>query len=295
MSPERQHKILEVSNHLKTLSESQLVGLSKVIQQIAIKPKSNRTVKLQTILSSIPEFSDSKIDWIESVVQQFRLKHEYKKFKSNLVTAKILESFGDALLVHHSLSKEPLSKDRFEFMLERAAILSGVQAQIAPRGNPGHDIVINGKRYSLKTQANTGLRHDIIHISKFMELGHGKWGDDPKDLAGLRNQFMGHLKRYHRILTLRTLSKPPGPWLYELVEIPKTLLIRAKDGELEMRMKSRQSPKPGYCHVRSEDGDLLFELYFDGGGERKLQIKNLRKDLCHVHATWQIDFSESLF
>jgi type II restriction enzyme len=31
----------------------------------------------------------------------------------------------------------------------------------------------------------------------------------------------------------------------------------------------------------------MYELYFDGGTERKLQVKNLRRDLCRIHATWQ--------
>ena len=31
---------------------------------------------------------------------------------------------------------------------------------------------------------------------------------------------------------------------------------------------------------------VKFSLYFDGGTERKLQIKHLRKDLCKIHATW---------
>ena len=35
------------------------------------------------------------------------------------------------------------------------------------------------------------------------------------------------------------------------------------------------------------DGNIKFQLYFDGGTERKLQIKHLRKDLCVVHAQWE--------
>ncbi|MBK7271462.1 MAG: hypothetical protein IPI07_18805 [Flavobacteriales bacterium] len=27
-------------------------------------------------------------------------------------------------------------------------------------------------------------------------------------------------------------------------------------------------------------------MYFDGGGERKLQVQHLRKSLCLVHAEW---------
>lgn len=294
MQNSKQSKILKLSAHIKTLSDTQLSALSIIVQQVAGKSDSSRSSKIQNIILSLGEFSDSKIDLLDSIVQRFQLKHSYKRFKSNLITSKLLENFGDALLVHHSLSKEPLSKDRFEFVLERAATLSGVQAKMAPRGNPGHDILIENIKFSLKTQADASLRQNVIHISKFMELGHGEWGENPEDLKGLRAQFLAHLNRYQRILTLRTLSRPPGPWLYELVEIPKTLLLKAKKGELEMRMKSSQSPKPGYCHVYSDEGELLFDLYFDGGGERKLQIKNLRKDLCRVHATWQIESSENL-
>jgi type II restriction enzyme len=50
---------------------------------------------------------------------------------------------------------------------------------------------------------------------------------------------------------------------------------------------SKQNPKPGYGYV--DDGFLgqKFSLYFDGGTERKLQIRGLRKSLCTVHATWR--------
>ena len=54
-----------------------------------------------------------------------------------------------------------------------------------------------------------------------------------------------------------------------------------------MKLGSKQFPKPGYCYVRNEDGQTIFSLYFDGGGERKLQIKNLSKDTCRVHAEWE--------
>jgi type II restriction enzyme len=49
---------------------------------------------------------------------------------------------------------------------------------------------------------------------------------------------------------------------------------------------SRQNPKPGYGYVRDAAGGLKYSLYFDGGTERKLQIRALQKRLCQVHATW---------
>ena len=93
------------------------------------------------------------------------------------------------------------------------------------------------------------------------------------------------MANYDRIFIPRALQKAPR-WRYALVEIPSGILQLAKDGELEMKLDSRQFPKPGCCHVRNEQGDAVFSLYFDGGGERKLQIRNLHKAYCRVHAQW---------
>lgn len=62
--------------------------------------------------------------------------------------------------------------------------------------------------------------------------------------------------------------------------------MEAKRGKLRICEGSKQSPKPGYCDVLDSDGSLRLQLYFDGGTERKLQIRHLRKDLCTVHAEW---------
>jgi type II restriction enzyme len=69
--------------------------------------------------------------------------------------------------------------------------------------------------------------------------------------------------------------------------VPKGLLQEARTGELEMKSKSLQVPKPGYCYVRDEKGEDKFQLYFNGGTERKLQIKHLRKEYCRLHAAWR--------
>lgn len=157
----------------------------------------------------------------------------------------------------------------------------------ASRTNRGHDMTIEDVPVSLKTQADKGIKEDEIYISKFMELGKGRWSASVSDLHGLRDQFLRHLDAYERIFTLRCLSKDPKRWRYELVEIPKALLQEARDGELSICRDSIQRPKPGYCAVMDEDGKLKFQLYFDAGSERKLQIKHLRKDLCTVHAQWE--------
>ena len=244
--------------------------------------------RIKHMASLLPELSVSQLGWLEEIVKQFRRTHTFERAEgSDIVSDCVLQEIGDALRLHHCFSREPFSKDKFEYLLERAANNCGLNATLAARGNPGHDITINGLKFSLKTQADRGIRRKLAHISKFMELGRGTWGDAESDLVGLRERFFTHMESYDRILVLRTLSKAPQEWEYELLEIPKTLLNEAVGGTLEMMQVSTQYPKPGYCHVRTPDGELKFQLYFDGGTERKLQIKSIDIANCIVHATWK--------
>lgn len=242
--------------------------------------------RIKQLVSALPSLTTGQLYWLERVLRVFSGEHKFRISQSDLFDEQTLANFGDALRIHHSFSGEPFSKDKFEYVLERTLKISGRNASLAPRGNRGHDLTIDESLVSLKTQADKNIDKDKIWISKFMELGKGVWGSDPKDLVGLRESFLKHLNGYDRILTLRALSRAPE-WHYELVEIPKDIMLMAKLGVLEMKSESRQFPKPGYCYVRTQDGKDIFQLYFDGGGERKLQVKNLLKSYCRVHATWE--------
>ena len=241
--------------------------------------------QLEELVHKIPSLTAGQIYWLDRVIQVFESPHTFQILDSDLLDQTTLDNFGDALRIHHSFSAEPFSKDKFEYVLEKVLKMSGHDASLAPKGHRGHDITINGTRVSLKTQADTNIREGKIWISKFMELGRGQWGDNPKDLVQLRKAFLQHLQNYERIFTLRALDRAPH-WHYELVEIPRTLMLAAKNGKLEMQLKSKQFPKPGYCYVRSRSGNDIYQLYFDAGSERKLQVKNLLKNHCVVHATW---------
>jgi hypothetical protein len=252
---------------------------------VSLSPDKDKKERIKHLAKLLPELSESQLGWIEEIVKQFRRAHTYERDKkSDIISPCLLEEIGDALRLHHCFSREPFSKDKFEYLLERASNNCGVRAELASKGNPGHDITMGGVKFSLKTQANKGISRKSVYISKFMELGKGQWGDNEKDLIGLREQFFSHMKSYDRILVLRTVSKAPDGWKYEFAEIPKTLLQKASGGMLRMMHASRQHPKPGYCDVRDSKGDLLFQLYFDGGTERKLQIKSIKIENCIVHA-----------
>ncbi|GFE59960.1 restriction endonuclease [Geobacter sp. AOG2] len=248
-----------------------------------------RRERIERLIKAIPDLSNYRLELVDRIVAVFSQPWELAcDPTSDIISETSLADFGDVLRLHHCFSREPFSKDKFEFALEMVLQASGKDARLAPRGTRGYDIEISGHKVSLKTEAAKAIRQELIHISKFMELGGGQWGDSPNDLVGLRQQFLGNLAGIERILVLRALKKGAPDYLYELVEIPKALLELANQGRLEMRLESKQHPKPGYCYVE-RDNETLYSLYFDGGGERKLQIKSLRKDLCRIHATWRFD------
>ena len=247
--------------------------------------------RIARIIRSLPKLTPAQLKSIDDLVEQF--SRPYANIDRNpdfhFLNDEIMTNFGDMLRLHHCFSKGPFSKDKFEYGLELAFRQAGYSAILAPTGNPTFDLTLEDQKFSLKTEAARAIKFNTIHISKFMELGKGLLEDKVEHLEELRNRFLDRLDGCDRILTLRNFQK--DPWGYELVEIPKTLLMMAQQGELTINSASRQNPKPGYCDV-FEDNEKLFQLYFDGGTERKLQIKHLQKKFCLVHATWVFDIKQ---
>jgi type II restriction enzyme len=253
-------------------------------------------VQLAALRDALAPLSTGQLEVLAGIVEGFGAELKVSVDPtSDFASDAFGQTFGDLLLIHHTLSRESYSKDKFEHGFEAALRRVGIPATLAAKGNPGHDITVLDERWSLKTQADRGIKPDRIHISKFMELGKGQWGVEA-DLAGLRDRMFAHMKGYDRIFTLRTLSAASTAARdpchhYELVEIPKDLLLQAAGVQCVMRHNSRQNPKPGSCTV-IEHGEVLFELYFDGGTERKLQVRSLAKSECQVHATWRFPRAE---
>jgi type II restriction enzyme len=204
---------------------------------------------------------------------------------SNLITERVLNVFGDGLRLHHAFSRQALSKDKFEFTLETALNRGGFSAKLEKnRTNPGRDITVNGVHMSLKTEAAANIRENLYHISKFMELGKGAW-----DISVQRDKFFAHMSQYSRILQFRCIVQGPDKYHYQLIEIPKSLLEESLSADIEICEDSEQTPKPAYVRVLDSDGTEKFALYFDGGTERKLQIKRIKQKYCIFHASWKFD------
>ncbi|MFO1358266.1 restriction endonuclease [Plasticicumulans sp.] len=239
--------------------------------------------EIREIVETLRRLTPAQQDWVKAAIHAFGATCQFNRASdSDVVTDAVLASLGDRLLSHHAGSRQALSKDRFEFAFESALNASGITAHLVEsRTNRGHDITIRGIPVSLKTEAAAKIKDESIHVSKWMELGRGEWS-----LPRLLDLFLEHMQSYERIFTLRRLKDAGANIRYELVEIPKALLLEAENCELVVCANSRQSPQPGYGYVRDASGQIKYSLYFDGGTERKLQIKNLRKNLCKVHATW---------
>src|SRR5208337_3966516 len=118
-----------------------------------------RAKRIQQLAESLASLSESQLDWTEGVIRQFGIKPTaVANPESDLVNECVLEEFGDALQIHHCFSTEALSKDRFEYALDRVLNRCDIPSQLADKCNPGHDITINGVPFSLKTQADKGVK-----------------------------------------------------------------------------------------------------------------------------------------
>jgi type II restriction enzyme len=248
--------------------------------------------RLEALIAKLSDLSPSKLALIEKAVARYALPIQTTLAKNvRPFTKPVVEAFGDSLLTHHAMSSQPFTKDKFEYALIAAFLAATVPAEDSgSRTRAGFDISVAGVPWSLKTQANRAIRPDEIWISKFMEMGRGQWAT-AADLPNLRDRFLHHMQDYERIFTLRHQKRGTTAdgehHLYELIEIPKALMQEASGGEFEWMADSHQNPKPGYCRVPDHVGGCKFELYFDGGTERKLQIKHLKMQYCALVATWQ--------
>ena len=189
------------------------------------------------IIEALRRLTPAQQQWVKSAILAFGSACKFMRASdSNVVTDAVLASLGDRLLSHHAGSRQALSKDRFEFAFEAALNAAGIPAQLVKsRTNRGHDINIRGVPVSLKTEAAASINDDLIHVSKWMELGKGEW-----KLPLLRDLFLEHMQSYERIFTLRCLKEADTQIRYELVEIPKALLLEAAECTLEIRTNSRQ-------------------------------------------------------
>jgi hypothetical protein len=199
---------------------------------------------------------------------------------SDIATGAFVRDFGNRLLVHHATSEELLNKKSFEFAFVASSRAAGrVAARIAStEDNPHADVVVDEVMYSLKTESAASIR-----------LMEARWIRECRNRAdlvrGIQSKVVPHLESYQRIIILRVFSKTEGHVQYDLVEIPRDVLLEVRNlGASDFSaLNDNNSSRADIKRNRR----ALFALRLDGSVE-KVTIANLRVDACTVHATWTV-------
>ncbi len=74
--------------------------------------------------------------------------------------------FRSKLLTHHCFMGSPLFQESFDSAFSAACLHAGCKVEKAPEGQRFWDLLIDGRRLSLKSTKAKSLRQNALHISK---------------------------------------------------------------------------------------------------------------------------------
>jgi len=188
--------------------------------------------------------------------------------------------FRSKLLTHHSFMGSPLFQESFESAFVAACRKSRHTVEEAPQGKRFWDVMIDGRRISLKSSKAASMRMGSIHISKLTEAA---WIQDCRT-ATLRKErtfqlFEQYTSEVDSIIMLRYFASTK---LYELVEIPVSMFSQIFSVDT-----SHFSADGPTINIPIGQVPPDFTLSIDRS-DAKITIKNINKELCTVHGTWQI-------
>jgi len=151
------------------------------------------------------------------------------------------------------------------------------------RNMSGHDLLVENKKISLKTETGLGTNEDRLSITKLCTTEREPW-----DAPTLISRVLEHLARYDIILMLRAVWRLPLVH-YQLLEIPVDNLELISSAQLHPvgRRTGRQSLG---ADVILSDG-RIFRVHFDGS-DGKCQIRNFPVAACAMLQEWDIKISD---
>jgi restriction endonuclease SmaI-like protein len=185
--------------------------------------------------------------------------------------------------VHHSIYPlVPPQGIYFESLVEQAfnrarkpfTVIEGSGRNLA-----GHDLLVEDKKISLKTETGKGTKPDLISITKLCTTEREPW-----DALTLIGRVLAHLGRYDILLMLRAVWRLPLVH-YQLVEIPINdlrLIETAEVGGVGNR-GGRQSLGANVVL----NNEVLYRVHFDGS-DGKCSIRNLKVSNCVMLQEWDI-------
>jgi hypothetical protein len=199
---------------------------------------------------------------------------------SSLVNAEFESEFRSKLLTHHCFMGSPLFQESFDSAFIAACSHAGREVKPAPDGRRFWDVMIDGRRISLKSTKAKSLRENTLHISKLTEAA---WIQDCRS-AGKRRQLTFKLfKEYNAevdaIIQLRYFIAARK---YELVEIPVSLFSQV----LAVSLRHFVADGPTInIPIGKEPPDFTLKL---DRSDAKITLANINKNLCLVHGIWEL-------
>uniref|UniRef100_UPI0016B86AF9 hypothetical protein n=1 Tax=Brasilonema sp. UFV-L1 TaxID=2234130 RepID=UPI0016B86AF9 len=77
---------------------------------------------------------------------------------SDILAPEFVTNFSNRLVIHHATHVEKFSKKAFEYAFAAASTSAVRNASITLNStNPGEDVMVDGVKFSLKTEASAGL------------------------------------------------------------------------------------------------------------------------------------------
>lgn len=206
---------------------------------------------------------------------------------SDIVVSAFERDFSGRILLFHAMHDAALTKKTFEYFFCGSSRAAGRHAsQTENSVYPGEDVVVDGRKFSLKTEGGRSISRTAIHISKLMEARWIRDCQNAEDFCTLsKERICSHLGHYERIISLRSFLTN-SKVRYELVEIPKKVLLgisRLRPSDFSARTSNGSSS----AKVCGSNGNPLFVLSLDGSVE-KVTVRNLPLHLCRVHANWEV-------
>lgn len=188
--------------------------------------------------------------------------------------------FRSKLLTHHCFMGSPLFQESFDSAFTAACSRAGYRVELAPEAQRFWDVMVDGRRISLKSSKARSLRDGTLHISKLTEAA---WIQDCRTKTKRREYthrlFREYCDEVDAIVQLRYFRSLR---LYELVEIPVSLFSRV----LEVSRTHFSADGPT-INIPIGKNPPDFTLKLDRS-DAKITIANINKALCLVHGTWQL-------
>jgi hypothetical protein len=200
---------------------------------------------------------------------------------SGIFDERFLTVLQGLVSMHHTLYPNIPPRDIFFESLVEVAF-DRVQKPWAPisatvRSFSGHDLLVDDKKMSIKTETGAGTKESLVNITKLCTTEKEPW-----DAATLVPRVMAHLSRYDVILMLRAIWRE-GYIHYQLLELPIADLRLI--GTAQFGTVGRRQGRRSLGADIKINNEVILHAHFDAS-DGKCQISKLPVSRCVNLAEW---------